>query len=367
VTINDAPRLEGAKTVSGDVTLTGVTADGDLSAGSVSGNVRAKGLKARGLDLGSVSGDINVSDVTCERLGVKTVSGGVEYAGGIAKGGRYEINAHSGTVRLQLANPAGFELTQQFQRPTRLSCRRRSARIRRGETGQAHAASRPRPIVRHPGDLRRRASLVVRTSAATSSSQTQPSSWRATSLLIIGIINAEVLWDLPRPAMKRIVCMGSLIRAFAVTGMAQTDKGQGHTAPKQQPSTGPAVTVPTGEMALGSVHIPKSVKADGKPLAAGTYQVRLTQQNATPDAKGETASSERWVEFVKGGKVEGREVVTIIPGSEISQVQKAPAARELVKNRNAEGRRLRAPVDQQGRESLSRALRCLAASFVNGA
>jgi Toastrack DUF4097 len=111
LTINDAPRLEAAKTVSGDVSLTGVTADGDLSAGSVSGSVRAKGLKARGLDLGSVSGDISVTDVTCERLGVKTVSGGVEYAGGIARGGRYEINAHSGTVRLQLTNPAGFELT----------------------------------------------------------------------------------------------------------------------------------------------------------------------------------------------------------------------------------------------------------------
>jgi DUF4097 and DUF4098 domain-containing protein YvlB len=111
VTITDAPKLETAKTVSGDVALTGVTTDGDLSAGSVSGNVRAKGVKARGLDLGSVSGDINVSDATCERLGVKTVSGSVEYAGAIVKGGRYEINAHSGTVRLLLANPAGFELT----------------------------------------------------------------------------------------------------------------------------------------------------------------------------------------------------------------------------------------------------------------
>jgi DUF4097 and DUF4098 domain-containing protein YvlB len=110
VTITDAPRLEAAKTVSGDVSLTGVTADGDLTANSVSGNVRAKGLKARGLDLGSVSGDINVSDVTCERLGVKSVSGSVEYAGGIARGGRYEINTHSGAVRLVLANPAGFEL-----------------------------------------------------------------------------------------------------------------------------------------------------------------------------------------------------------------------------------------------------------------
>ena len=111
VTIADAPKLEAAKTVSGDVSLTGITTDGDLSASSVSGSVRAKGLKARGVDVGSVSGDIVVTDATCERLGVKTVSGGVEYAGGIARGGRYEINTHSGTVRLTLANPAGFELT----------------------------------------------------------------------------------------------------------------------------------------------------------------------------------------------------------------------------------------------------------------
>ena len=110
VTATDAPRLESAKTVSGDVLLTAVAADGDLAAGSVSGNVTAKGLKARGLDLGSVSGDVNVTDVTCERLSVKSISGNVEYAGGIAKAGRYEINSHSGDVRLVLANPAGFEL-----------------------------------------------------------------------------------------------------------------------------------------------------------------------------------------------------------------------------------------------------------------
>lgn len=111
VTITDAPKLEVAKTVSGDVSLTGITTDGDVTASSVSGNLRAKGLKARGLDLRIISGDISVSDVTCERLGVKSVSGGVEYAGAIVKGGRYEINAHSGTVRLLLANPSGFELS----------------------------------------------------------------------------------------------------------------------------------------------------------------------------------------------------------------------------------------------------------------
>ena len=69
VTITDAPKLEIAKTVSGDVTLTGITTDGDLTASSVSGNVRAKGLKARGVDVGSVSGDIAVSDATASAWG----------------------------------------------------------------------------------------------------------------------------------------------------------------------------------------------------------------------------------------------------------------------------------------------------------
>ncbi|HEX3703879.1 MAG TPA: DUF4097 family beta strand repeat-containing protein [Vicinamibacterales bacterium] len=110
VTTTDTPQLEYAKSVSGDVSLSGVATDGDLTAGSVSGNITAKGVKARGLDLGSVSGDVNVSEVTCERLTVKSVSGNVEYGGGIAKGGRYEINSHSGDVRLALRNPAGFEL-----------------------------------------------------------------------------------------------------------------------------------------------------------------------------------------------------------------------------------------------------------------
>ena len=125
--------------------------------------------------------------------------------------------------------------------------------------------------------------------------------------------------------MKRLVLVGVLVGAYAVTGFAQMkDKstGQGHMAPKTQPPTAAAAMGPDGEMTLGSVHFPKGVKADGKELAAGTYQVRLTPQSASPTAKGQTASLERWVEFMKGGKVAGREVVTIIPQAEISQVQK---------------------------------------------
>jgi hypothetical protein len=82
--------------------------------------------------------------------------------------------------------------------------------------------------------------------------------------------------------------------------------------------------VPTGETALGSVRIPRSVKADGKDLKAGTYQVRLTAQAASPAVPGQTM--ERWVEFVQGGKVVGREVVSIVPASEVKDLQPGPDA-----------------------------------------
>lgn len=112
----------------------------------------------------------------------------------------------------------------------------------------------------------------------------------------------------------------------------------GHTAPKPQPNSAPAPAAPTGEMTLGSVHLSKSVKADGKPLAAGTYQVRLTSETPSGNAPGQSQGLERWVEFLQGGKVKGREVVTIVPQSEIGQVQKdAPPARNSSKFETLKG------------------------------
>ena len=94
-----------------------------------------------------------------------------------------------------------------------------------------------------------------------------------------------------------------------------------HTAPKAHPNTAEEPAAP-GAMALGSVHIPKGLKADGKDLPAGTYQVRLTADEAKPDAKGSSEKLERWVEFLKGTNVVGREVVSIVPASEAKLVQK---------------------------------------------
>jgi len=74
-----------------------------------------------------------------------------------------------------------------------------------------------------------------------------------------------------------------------------------------------------GAIDLGMVRLTRRVLADGQPLAAGTYDIRVTTADARPVA-GETPGRERWAEFLQKGKVKGREVVTIVPATEIKQI-----------------------------------------------
>jgi hypothetical protein len=82
--------------------------------------------------------------------------------------------------------------------------------------------------------------------------------------------------------------------------------------------------VPTGEVVLGTVTIPRAVTADGKPLPQGQYTVRLTAQAAQPTVAGQLPDLNRWVEFVQSGKVRGREVVSIVPPDEVKDTQPGP-------------------------------------------
>jgi hypothetical protein len=75
-----------------------------------------------------------------------------------------------------------------------------------------------------------------------------------------------------------------------------------------------------GVVNLGAVSIPRAVKAGGESLPAGTYQVRVTETPATPQAAGQTPQYERWAEFLRNGKVVAREVVTVVPAGDIKQV-----------------------------------------------
>lgn len=122
--------------------------------------------------------------------------------------------------------------------------------------------------------------------------------------------------------MKQWVITGVMTVALVAGASAQQGQGTGHTAPKAQPNTAPEPAAPTGAVSLGRVRIPGGVQADGKPLPAGTYEVRVTADESKPNAVGQTEKLERWAEFVQGSNVRGREVVTIVPESEIKLVQK---------------------------------------------
>jgi DUF4097 and DUF4098 domain-containing protein YvlB len=104
------PNVAVAKTISGDVRARDIGAASGLMLSTVSGSVVATGLKVRTLDAGSVSGNVQLTNLQVERLTAKTVNGDIDYDGNLARGGRYEFNAHSGNVRLILAGVTGFEL-----------------------------------------------------------------------------------------------------------------------------------------------------------------------------------------------------------------------------------------------------------------
>lgn len=123
--------------------------------------------------------------------------------------------------------------------------------------------------------------------------------------------------------MKHMWLVG-ILASMLVVGTA--------TAQTQRQAAPPAGEVPTGEMALGSVTIPRAVTADGKALPRGTYQVRLTPQAASPEAKGAAPNLERWVEFVQAGQVKGREVVSIVPAGEVKDLMPGPDAGRAVTN-----------------------------------
>jgi hypothetical protein len=80
-------------------------------------------------------------------------------------------------------------------------------------------------------------------------------------------------------------------------------------------------TAPTAGSSLGSITLPRAVLADGQPLRAGTYQVRLSGDAPTP-AVGQSPEGAQYVEFLRNGQVVGREVATVVSAADVDQVAK---------------------------------------------
>jgi hypothetical protein len=89
---------------------------------------------------------------------------------------------------------------------------------------------------------------------------------------------------------------------------------------------GSPVAAQTASQSLGSVRLSQAVTANGQSLPAGTYTLRLSADPVTP-VVGQAPESSRWVEFVQGGQVRGKELATVVPSAEVKQIAKmAPPA-----------------------------------------
>jgi hypothetical protein len=117
-------------------------------------------------------------------------------------------------------------------------------------------------------------------------------------------LSAQAKPETAKPAMEK-----------PQTAKPQTSKPQ-TAKPAMEQSSAQAGT----SVNLGAIRIPRAVKGDGQALPAGTYQVRVTETPASPQAPGQTPQYERWAEFIRNGKTVAREVVTIVPASDIKQV-----------------------------------------------
>jgi DUF4097 and DUF4098 domain-containing protein YvlB len=102
-------RLRMAKTVSGDLEISDSEAE-ELSASSVSGDVVINRLKATGFDAQTVSGDLRLSDLDVDHASLRSVSGDVDYSGRLARAGRYQLQSHSGDLRVTPVDARGFSI-----------------------------------------------------------------------------------------------------------------------------------------------------------------------------------------------------------------------------------------------------------------
>jgi len=114
--------------------------------------------------------------------------------------------------------------------------------------------------------------------------------------------------------MTRRAILSVLAGAVAVMLVAQMPVMQAQTSAQAQTT-------------LGTARLTKGVMADGKALAAGSYTLRLAADAVKP-VSGQGPDNAKWVEFVQGGQVKGRELASVVPQAEVKGVIKgtAPAA-----------------------------------------
>jgi hypothetical protein len=88
-----------------------------------------------------------------------------------------------------------------------------------------------------------------------------------------------------------------------------------------------ALSAQTAPEQLATVNLPRAVMANGQPLPAGSYSLRVSTE-AVPPVVGQGPNSEKWVEFVQSGQVRGKELASVVAPSDVEAVaNSAPPGR----------------------------------------
>ena len=109
--VSNCERVVSVRTISGAITLTDVANPARLEAGSISGNLTLKNVRAERLEAGGIAADVVAHEIRAMTAVVKTLSGDIEYSGSLDAKGRYEFRAHSGDVRLALNGSFDLDAT----------------------------------------------------------------------------------------------------------------------------------------------------------------------------------------------------------------------------------------------------------------
>ena len=96
------------KTISGDISLEAITGNADLK--TISGEITVEGLKGS-FKADTVSGDIELETFShAEEIEAESISGSIELYGELSPGGIYEVDSHSGTIKIGIPAESDFEL-----------------------------------------------------------------------------------------------------------------------------------------------------------------------------------------------------------------------------------------------------------------
>ena len=110
VSIARVERLDVVKSVSGPIDVAESRLRDRAEFSVVGGRISVRNVSAPALELKGISGALEVLNSVIDRLTASVISGNVEFNGALPSSARYDLNTHSGSVRLSLPADAQFEV-----------------------------------------------------------------------------------------------------------------------------------------------------------------------------------------------------------------------------------------------------------------